>query len=266
RATSRLYQQLARDTTPLLVELDNALGNLGALGARTSGRLRINVSEIAAGELMREIVPAFVERHPDVQLDLVTEGKLVDIVAEGFDAGVRLGEALPQDMVAVPFGGDVRFIVVASQEYLMQHGTPHTPDALALHHCIRFRLPSGKLYRWEFERQRQPLRVDVPGSLTLDQIGLMVDAAVKGLGLAYVWAAKAEAEIAAGRLVAVLDDWTPPIAGHHLYYPSRRLVPVALRAFIEVLREVEARRAPAKARVTTTSTLGKAKKVSDRRR
>ena len=98
-------QQLARNVGPILAELDNALGDLGSLSGRTSGRLRINVSEIAAGELMRDIVPAFVERHPDVQLDLVTEGKLVDIVAEGFDAGVRLGEALPQDMVAVPSAG-----------------------------------------------------------------------------------------------------------------------------------------------------------------
>jgi DNA-binding transcriptional LysR family regulator len=122
------------------------------------------------------------------------------------------------------------------------------------------------MYRWEFERQRQPFRVDVPGSLTLDHIGLMVDAAVKGLGLAYVWAAKAEAEIAAGRLVTVLDDWTPPIAGHHLYYPSSRLVPATLRAFIEVLREVEAQRPPEKVKVTTTSKLGKAKKAGLRRR
>jgi DNA-binding transcriptional LysR family regulator len=258
-ATTDAGQQLARNVGPILAELDNALGDLGSLSGRTSGRLRINVSEIAAGELMRAIVPTFVERHPDVQLDLVTEGKLVDIVAEGFDAGVRLGEALPQDMVAVPFGGDVRFIVVASPDYLAKHGTPHTPDALAEHRCIRFRLPSGKMYRWEFERQRQSLKVDVPGSLTLDHIGLMVEAAAKGMGLAYVWSTKAEAEIDAGRLVTVLDDWTPPIPGHHLYYPSSRLMPAALRAFIEVIREVEAQRAPAKARVTATSALGKVK-------
>jgi DNA-binding transcriptional LysR family regulator len=258
-------QQLARDVGPILAELDNALGDLGSLSGRTSGRLRINVSEIAAGELMRDIVPTFVERHPDVQLDLVTEGKLVDIVAEGFDAGVRLGEALPQDMVAVPFGGDVRFIVVASPAYLAAHGTPQTPDALAGYRCIRFRLPSGKMYRWEFERQRQSLKVDVPGSLTLDHIGLMVEAAAKGMGLAYVWSTKAEAELVAGRLVTVLEDWTPSIPGHHLYYPSSRLMPAALRAFIEVIREVEAQRAPAKARVTATSALGRTKKAGVRR-
>lgn len=258
-------QQLARDVGPLLAELDNALGDLGSLSGRTSGRLRINVSEIAAGELMREIVPAFVERHPRVQLDLVTEGKLVDIVAEGFDAGVRLGESLPQDMVAVPFGGDVRFIVVASPDYLARHGTPKTPDAISAHRCIRFRLPSGKMYRWEFERQRQSLKVDVPGTVTLDHIGLMVDAAVKGMGLAYVWASKAEAELAAGRLVTVLDDWTPPIAGHHLYYPSSRLMPAALRAFVKTIRDVEAHRAPDQVRVTATSALGKAKKAGVRR-
>src|SRR5262249_32472408 len=161
--------------------------------------------------------------YPDVNLDLVTEGKLVDVVAEGFDAGVRLGEALPQDMIAIPFGGDGRFVVVGSPDYLARFGTPKTPDGLAAHRCIRFRLPSGKMYRWEFERHDQALKVDVSGPVTLDHVGLMVEAATKGLGLAYVSAETAQDEIDVGRLIPILTDWTPPFAGQHLYYPSNRL-------------------------------------------
>lgn len=239
--------RLFRNLSPILSELDVALADVGTLRERPSGRLRINASEIATRILMRQIVPTFVERCPDVNLDLVTEGRLVDIVAEGFDAGVRLGEALPQDMIAIPFGGDGRFVVVGSPAYLARYGTPKTPDALAEHRCIRFRLPSGKMYRWEFERHDQALKIEVFGPVTLDHVGLMVEAAAKGLGLAYVSAETAQAEIDDGRLVQILTDWTPPFAGQHLYYPSNRLVPAALRAFIDVLREVERQRVAAPA-------------------
>lgn len=125
--------------------VDLVANDVGSFGERTSGRLRINASETAARVLVQQIVPTFVQRYPDVQLDLVTEGKLVDIVAEGFDAGVRLGESLPQDMIAVPFGGGCQFIVIGSPQYLAKHGTPQTPDELSKHQCIRFRLPGGRL-------------------------------------------------------------------------------------------------------------------------
>jgi DNA-binding transcriptional LysR family regulator len=238
-----------RSLTPILGELDVALADVATLSDTASGRLRINASEIAGRILMEETIPRFVAKHPEVDLDLVTEGRLVDIVAEGFDAGARLGETLPQDMIAVPFGGEGRFIVVAAPDYLERHGTPKTPDDLAQHRCIRFRMPSGKMYRWEFERHGQPLKVDVGGRVTLDHLGLMVDAAAKGLGLAFVAAETARAETARGRLVSVLDDWTPPFAGWHLYYPGNRLVPGALRAFLDVLKAVEReRKAPASRR------------------
>ena len=231
-----------RNLSPILSELDVAVADVGTLSDRPSGRLRINASESATRILMQGIIPRFVERYPDVNLDLVTEGRLVDIVADGFDAGARLGEALPQDMIAIPFGGDGRFVVVGSPAYLARHGTPLTPDALSRHRCIRFRMPSGKMYRWEFERHDQALKLDVAGPVTLDHVGLMVEAALQGLGLAYVFAETARADIASGRLVPVLTDWTPPFAGLHLYYPSNRLVPAALRAFIDVVREAERER------------------------
>lgn len=189
--------------------------------------------------LMATVIPRFVARYPDVELDLVTEGRFVDIVAEGFDAGVRLGEALPQDMIGIAFGGDSQFIVVASPTYLQEFGTPNVPEDLARHRCIRFKMPSGKMYRWEFERHDQSLRVDVEGPVTIDNMNLMVEAAAKGLGIAYVLSSIARNAIASGSLVTLLEDWTPPFPGQFLYYPSRRLVPPPLRAFIDIIREVE---------------------------
>ncbi|MGQ9371539.1 LysR family transcriptional regulator [Azospirillum sp. ST 5-10] len=233
-AGDRLLVRLA----PVLRDLDRALEEVDAFRGRPSGVLRINASEPAARLLLDRVVPTFLARCPEMALDLVTEGRLVDIVAEGFDAGVRLGEAVPQDMIAVPFGGGLRFVTVASPAYLAGRPAPQAPDDLKGHACIRLRLPSGKLYRWEFARRGQELTVEVAGALTLDHPGLMVEAAVKGLGIAYVADRLARPEIAAGRLVTVLDDWCPAIPGLHLYYPGHRHVPPGLRAFIDVLKEV----------------------------
>jgi DNA-binding transcriptional LysR family regulator len=234
-AGDRLFRNLA----PVLLDLDRALTDVGTLRDQPSGRLRINASEEAGRILMDRIVPTFLERYPEIHLDLVTEGAFVDIVAEGFDAGIRLGEVVPQDMIVVPFAGEGRFLAVASPDYLKRNGIPRTPADLTQHRCICFRLPSGKMYRWEFARHGEELKLDVQGATTLDHMGLMVTAATKGLGIAYVSAKTAREALAAGVLVPVLADWTPPFAGHHLYYPSHRLVPAALRAFIEVLREID---------------------------
>jgi DNA-binding transcriptional LysR family regulator len=173
-----------------------------------------------------------------MSLDLVTEGRLVDIVAEGFDAGVRLGEAVPKDMIAVRFGGSVRFVAVASPSYLATRAAPRTPEDLQCHACIRVRLPSGKPYRWEFARRGEELVLDVPGALTLDHPELMLEAAAAGLGIAYVADRSALPYLERGALVTVLNDWCPPIPGLLLYYPGRRHVPPGLRAFVDVLREI----------------------------
>ena len=220
---------------PILQDFDLALAEVDSARGRPSGILRINASEVAARLLLRSVVPAFLARYPHVSLDLVTEGRLIDIVAEGFDAGVRLGEAVPQDMIAVRFGGEVRFVAVASPAYLASHKPIRTPDDLAEHNCIRFRLASGKLYRWEFARDGRELSMDVPGTLTLDHMELMMDAASAGLGIAYVSDRSAQPHIEQGTLVAVLDDWCPWIPGLFLYYPGHRHVPPMLRAFIDVL-------------------------------
>lgn len=220
----------------VLSDLDRALAEATRFGSQPGGRLRINAGEEAARLLLAEVVPAFMERHPGIDLDLVTEGRLVDIVAEGFDAGVRLGEAVPQDMVAVRFGGDVRFVAVAAPDYLAGRPMPGTPDDLHHHACIRIRMPSGKPYRWEFERHGQEIVVDVPGHLTLDHPDLILRAAVAGLGIAYVVERAARPYLERGALVTLLDDWCPPIAGLFLYYPGHRHVPPALRAFIDCLK------------------------------
>jgi DNA-binding transcriptional LysR family regulator len=182
-------------------------------------------------------VPRFLDLYPDVELDLVSEGRLVDIVEQGFDAGVRLLEAVPQDMVAVKFGGDVRFLAVAAPSYLEGIVPPTTPDDLQAYRCIRQRLPSGKRYRWEFAKRGAEIAVDVPGNLTLDDNDLLVQAAADGRGIAYVPEPFAEPLLKSGQLVTILDDWCPPMPGLALYFPRSRHVASPLRAFIDLLKQ-----------------------------
>ena len=237
-AATEAGDRLVARLKPLLRDLDLALDEVDAFRTRPSGTLRINTGEVAARLLMTSVVPMFLTRHPEMAIDLVTEGRLIDIVAEGFDAGIRLGEQVPQDMIAVRFGGEARFVAVAAPAYLVGRAIPQTPDDLQHHRCIRFRLPSGKLFRWEFARHGQELTVDVPGTLTLDHVELMTEAAADGLGIAYVSERTALPFIERGQLVTVLDDWCPRIPGLFLYYPSHRHVPLGLKAFIAVLKEV----------------------------
>lgn len=236
-APTEAGSRLVASLQPVLRDLDLALDEVDVFRSNPSGTLRINASETAARLLLKTVVPAFLARCPEMALDLVTDGELVDIVAQGFDAGVRLGEALPQDMVAVRFGGPVRFIAVAAPGYLSGRTPLKTPDDLKHHDCIRVRMPSGKLYRWEFARRGQELVVDPAGRLTLDHVNLMLEAAADGLGIAFVPDRSARPWLDDGRLVPVLADWCPELPGLFLYYPGGRLVPAGLRAFIEVLRE-----------------------------
>ncbi len=231
-------ERLIARLRPVLRDLDEALEEVDVFRGRPSGTLRINAGEIAARLLLRAVVPIFLSRFPEMSLDLVTEGRLVDIVAGEFDAGFRLGEAVPRDMISVRFGGETRFVAVASPDYLAAREAPRTPDDLKQHACIRVRLPSGKPFRWEFAKHGQELAVDVPGSLTLDHTELMTEAAAAGLGIAYVSDRVARPYLERGALLAVLEDWCPAVPGLFLYYPGHRHVPAGLRAFIDVLKEV----------------------------
>lgn len=221
---------------PALATLDEALDSVAPFRGNVAGTVRINAPRLGATILLRDILPAMSERFPDVVVDLVVEGKLIDIVAGGFDAGVRLVDSIPKDMIAVPFGAKVSFICVASPAYLERFGEPGTPDELTRHRCIGHRVPNGKLYRWEFERAGQALTIEAAGPVILDDEELMVDAAITGLGIAYVASPAAEAALAKGRLRRVLAAWTPAPERVAIYYPGHRAVPPALRAFLDVAK------------------------------
>ena len=233
-AGARLYAKLV----PALQDVDQALLELDDFRGGPTGTVRINVPEVVVQLLLQQVVPHVLARYPALSVDLVSEGRLVDIVAAGFDAGIRFSESVPQDMVAVPFGGPARFVAVAAPDYLARAGTPDTPDALQRHACIRHRMPSGKLYRWEFERRGEDVVIDVPGRLTLDQIPLMCEAAEGGLGIAYVPEYAVRAALQRGTLVQVLEAWCPAFPGLVLYYPGRRQLPPGLRALIDTLKEL----------------------------
>lgn len=230
--------QLLERLQPILRDLDLALDEVNGFRAEPRGSLRINTNEAGARLLLQNVVPMFMARCPEVEVDLVTEGRLVDIVAEGFDAGVRLGEAIPHDMIAVRISGPTRFVSVASPAYLQQHKHPKTPEDLKQHRCIRIRMASGKRYRWEFEKRSHAISADVPGSLTLDHHELMAETAARDLGVAYLPEHVAAPWIARGDLCVVLADWCPVIPGLFLYYPGHRHVPPTLRAFVAVVKEV----------------------------
>lgn len=244
-ALTEAGMQFVNSVAPALSTIRDALEQAGSFRDTPSGTLRINTSAGAARQVMPVFI-AFLERYPEMQLDIVTEGRLIDIVIEGFDAGIRLAETLPQDMIAVPFGDRQRFAVVGSPAYFARHKPPRSPSDLHAHRCIRSRMPSGSIYQWEFERHGEMVRIDGAGALTLDDPDLMLAAARAGLGLAYLTEWNVDADLEAGTLVRVLEGWTPPLDGLCLYYPGRRHVPAGLRALIQMIREyAEARRARA---------------------
>jgi DNA-binding transcriptional LysR family regulator len=239
--------------SPALREIAGALEDVNEFRDTPAGTLRINLKERAAYQILRPVVAKFLRRYPDMNVELIMEGRHIDIVAEAFDAGIRLAEAVPQDMVAIPCGPDSRFIVVGSPDYFARASLPKSPSDLLRHECIRRRLPGGRLYHWEFEKRGEEIALDVQGRLTLDHDGLMVEATVEGLGLAFVSEFWVTEHLAAGSLRAVLEDWTPPFPGLRLYYPRHRHMTAGLRVFVELLRE-EGRRV---ARGKTTNERGR---------
>jgi DNA-binding transcriptional LysR family regulator len=231
-AGTRLLERLV----PAMAEFDAAVADVKAQSGRPSGTLRINCPRTAAIHVLGPLIGPFLKAYPEITLDIVTEEKLVDIVAGRFDAGIRLGEKVEQDMVAVKFGGDLEMLVVGSPGYFAEHGKPKTPRDLQAHRCINTRWPTdGSLYRWEFERGAEKLEAAVAGSLIVNDPDLAVQAAVDGVGLAFLFRYQIQAALTAGKLITVLKDWTPPFPGFYLYYPSRRQMPPALRAFVDFI-------------------------------
>jgi DNA-binding transcriptional LysR family regulator len=212
---------------PALSDIRNAAQAVADHSRKPTGTLRFSCS---LGEYLR--------RHSEMKVEIVTEGRLIDIITDGFDAGVRLAEAVPQDMIAVPLGPYARHVVVGAPSYFANRPRPVAPADLMDHECIRARYPSGALYRWEFERHGEAMRVDVPGSLTLDEPDMMAQASRAGIGLAYVGEWTVADDIASGRLVEVLSEWTPSYPGYCLYYPGRRHMAASLRAFVDLAHEI----------------------------
>lgn len=234
---SEAGQRLLARLSPALRDIDDALEDINDFRATPVGTLRLNVPRSAAHMLLAPLVSRFLAAYPQMRVELITDDSLIDIVAAGYDAGVRFGESLQGDMVAVPLGPPQRLAVVASPKYLKQHGVPKTPHDLAAHNCIRHRFPGGRLYHWEFERAGVALPMEVDGSLTLGEQELMLRAAEDGVGIACVFEGQAQSRLAARRLRRVLEDWCAPMPGFYLYYPSRRQMPAGLRAFVDLVRE-----------------------------
>lgn len=223
---------------PALRDIRNAMATARSQGDTPSGTLRINAFATGAREILAPLVLRFLRRHPQVHVDLVTEGRIVDIVAEGFDLGIRTAELVPSDMIAVPLGAPRSFAVVATPSYFAAHGRPRVPPDLLGHHCIRIRLPNGAPYRWHFEKDGSPVQIDVDGPITLDEATLARIAVLDGIGIGFFMEADVRDDIAAGRLERVLQDWTPPTAPLCLYYPGRKNPSAAFRAFVDMARDL----------------------------
>jgi DNA-binding transcriptional LysR family regulator len=231
-AVTEAGEQFLARIQPALREIADAVETVNRFRDTPAGLLRLNSSEGGSARIL-PVVLGFMAAYPEMRVDLVTEGRMIDIVAAGFDAGIRLAEAVPQDMVSLPLGIDEAMIVVGSPSYLAARGVPQAPADLFGHDCIRARLPSGAILRWEFEHQGEEIRIDPPGRLTIGSPELSQQAALAGAGLAFVSARTAMAEIESGQLRQVLAEWTPPFPGLSLYYPRQRLPSAGLRAFID---------------------------------
>ena len=228
---------------PALAEIRAAMETARAQRETPSGMLRVNAS-VLAGREIAPLVLAFLRRYREMRVDLVTEGRLVDIVAEGFDLGVRPADLVPRDMIALPLGEPRRYAVVAAPEWLAAHPAPLTPADLPAEDCIRVRLPNGALLRWPFERDGEQVQVDAGGRLTLDEAGIARAAVLDGAGIGFFIERDVAEDIAAGRLIRLLEDWTPPRPGFSLYYPGRRNPSAGFTAFLDMAREMAGRRAP----------------------
>ena len=230
-------EQFVAQIAPALAALRDAADAVNRHRATPTGLLRLNSAVGAAQRILRPLVFEFLNRYPEMSVEIVTEGKLIDIVREGFDAGFRFADQVPADMIAVSLGRQERLIVVGSPAYLAGREVPTVPGDLAAHDCIRMRLSGGALYRWEFEKEGKELQIDVSGRLTLDEASLIREAALAGYGLAYLSDWDVIEDLREGRLVQLLADWTPPFPGLCLYYPGRRHVPAGLRAFVDLIQE-----------------------------
>ncbi|MEO4001242.1 LysR family transcriptional regulator [Mesorhizobium sp. CAU 1732] len=236
-ALTEAGERLLERLRPALDDIRSALVDLDRLREEPSGTLRINAPGPAVDHILCPLAFAFMNAHPAVKVELVSDAAIVDIVEQGFDAGVRFGQQLQQDMIAVPLGRPLRYAIVASPNYLRTRGRPHVPSDLIGHDCIRRRYPGGSLAAWAFEKGSESLEITPDGRLTLSSAHQELQAAIAGQGIAHVFEDYARTHIADGSLDEVLADWSPRLPSWFLYYPNKRHSSAAMRAFIDFVRQ-----------------------------
>jgi len=236
-ATTAAGERLLQTLAPRVAEIEDEIAALTALRDKPSGSIRLTLSDHALEGVIWPKLKPVLSNYPDISVELILDGAFRNIVEEGFDAGVRLGESVEKDMIAVRVGPDWRLVAVASPSYLEAHGEPKHPRDLVQHICINMRQEtSGGFYAWEFEKDGQELRVRVDGQLAFNNSYAMIDAAVSGYGIAYVPEDIVVRQIAGGSLIQVLDDWSPFFEGYFLYYPSRHQNLPAFKVIVDALR------------------------------
>jgi DNA-binding transcriptional LysR family regulator len=236
-APTEAGERLLRTVGPRFDEIETELAALNELREKPAGTVRITTGEHAASTILWPAMQRLLPDYPDIKIEIVIDYGLTDIVAERYDAGVRLGEQIAKDMIAVRIGPDMRMAVVGSPSYFARRKRPRRPQDLTNHDCINLRLPTyGGLYPWEFEKGGREIKVRVEGSLVFNNLALRLNAALAGFGLAYLPEDQVQAHIADGRLIRALADWCPPFSGYHLYYPSLRQSAPALAVLVDALR------------------------------
>jgi DNA-binding transcriptional LysR family regulator len=236
-APTEAGERLLNSVAPRFEEIEQELVAMSALREKPAGTIRITAGEHPAATVLQEGLVRFLTDYPDINVEIIVDYGLTDIVAEGFDAGVRLGEQVAKDMIALRIGPDMRMAVVGSPAYFERNPKPETPQELTAHNCINIRLPTyGGLFPWEFDKDGREVKVRVEGQLVFNNIALRLNSALAGLGLAYMPEDQAQDHIRAGRLIRVLEDWCEPFPGYHLYYPSRRHASPAFTVLVNALR------------------------------
>jgi DNA-binding transcriptional LysR family regulator len=236
-APTEAGERLLRTVGPRFEEIDAELAALSELRQKPAGTIRITAGEHPAHAVLWPALAKLLPDYPDIKVEVIIDYGLTDIVAERYDAGIRLGEQVAKDMIAVRIGPDFCMAVVGAPSYFARRPIPKRPQDLTAHDCINIRLPTyGGIYAWEFEKRGRELKVRVEGQLVFNNIALRLDAALAGLGLTYLPEDQVETHLADGRLVRVLEDWCPPFSGYHLYYPSRRQPTPAFALLVDALR------------------------------
>lgn len=236
-APTEAGERLVRSLAPMLYDLDQRISELSEFHDRPAGVIRITTVEHAAKTILLPALSNLLLNYPDIKIELIVDYRLADIVTEHFDAGVRLGEQVAKDMIAVRIGADIPMTIVGSPKYFRNHVEPKAPDELVDHHCINLKLPtSGTVNAWRLFHRGREKRVNVDGQLNLNSIDLIRDAAIEGLGLAYLPLDQVNSLVKARRLKTVLNTWTPPLPGYHLYYPNRRHASPAFKLFVDAVR------------------------------